>query len=383
MLATTPRIDTVSSSGFWEARLAPFLERYFYLLCVCLVVIASARIVSTYTALSLTIDEPDHFACGLEYVAKHVYRYQPQHGPLSRALQALGPYLAGARPFGLPVRRDETLAVLAHSGNVDRMIFLMRLGNLPFFLLACLTVCCWTWYAFGKATAVCAIGLFTLLPAMLADASLATTDMAACATVGAAFLAIIFWAEKPTLLRAMLMGLCVALAVLSKFTAFGYLPLSASVALVFYLAARWPGWIGLWTLVTERAPTFVFAVVTTFFVIWAGYWFSVGEFHSRFLPAGRVLWLPAPEVFEGIRAVVELNQQGHPGFLLGEVRTTGWWYYLPVALAVKTPIAFVILAALGTVVCLRERTRPIYLTPIALCLGVLLPAMRSNLAMGI
>jgi hypothetical protein len=50
---------------------------------------------------------------------------------------------------------------------------------------------------------------------------------------------------------------------------------------------------------------------------------------------------------------------------------------------VKTPIAFLIMVSLGIIVCLRERARPIYLTPIALSLGVLLPAMTSHLAVGI
>ena len=377
------RLMTVAKPGCWEARVEPFLTKYFYVLCVILVAIASVRIMSTYTALSLTIDEPNHFAAGLEYVGKHVYHYEPQHAPLSRALQALGPYLAGARPIGLPVMRDETLAVLAQSGNFDRMVFLMRLGNLPFFLLACLTVCLWSWHAFGKAVAVLSTGLFTLLPTMLADGGLVTTDMASAATVGAAFFASVFWAEKPTRRRALLMGTCTALAFLSKFTALGYLPVSLGLALVFYLAACWPGWLGLRKMITERAPSFVFAGAVMLFVVWAGYWFTVGEFRSHWLPAGRALLLPAPELFEGIRAVVQLNHKGHQGFLLGEIRNSGWWYYLPVALAVKTPIAFLILTVVGVVVCLRERDRPIYLLPIALCLGVLLPAMKSHLSVGI
>src|SRR6516165_12170930 len=85
------------SAGFWETYLHPFLGRHARLLAVCLVVVASIRIVSTYSELSLTVDEPGHFACGLEYLSKHVYRYESQHPPLARAAMALGPYLAGIR----------------------------------------------------------------------------------------------------------------------------------------------------------------------------------------------------------------------------------------------------------------------------------------------
>jgi len=367
--------------GFWESRLAPFFEEYCLLLCLCLVGVGCARIISTYSTLSLTSDEPTHFACGLEYVAKHVYRFETQHPPLSRMMQALGPYLAGARPLGVPTPNREGISVIARSGNVDRTIFLMRLGNLPFFLLACLVVCGWSWHSFGKPIAVVATGLFTLLPVILADAGLATTDMALGANVGAAFFATILWAERPTWLRALLMGLFAALACLSKFTALGYLPSGTCLALGFYLALCWPGWRGLLRLAKQRAATFALATTTMALLIWAGYWFSVGKFYShRF---GKVFNLPAPEFLDGIRVALNHDYAGHGAFLLGETRWQGWWYYFPVALAVKTPIAFLILFALGTYVCLRERNRPIYLMPLAFSLGVLLLAMRSQIDIGI
>lgn len=367
--------------GLWESRLAPFFDKYCLVLCISLVGIACTRIISTYNALSLTNDEPTHFACGLEYVAKHVYRIETQHPPLSRMMEALGPYLLGARPSGLPGPNGEGVSVIAHSGNVNRTIFLMRLGNLPFFLLACLVVGGWSWHAFGKPIAVVATGLFTLLPTMLADAGVATTDMALGANVGAAFFAIILWAERPTWLRALLMGLFTALACLSKFTALGYLPGASCLGLAAYLAVRWPGWRGLWRLARQRAATFALAAATTALLIWAGYWFSIGGFYShRF---GKIISLPAPEFFDGIRVALDHNRWGHWAFLLGEFRESGWWYYFPVALAVKTPIAILILFVLGTYVCFRQRNRPIYLMPLAFSLGILLPAMRSHIDIGI
>lgn len=372
------------TSGFWETRLSPFFEKYFIVLVLCLVGIACCRIISTYNTLSLTVDEPVHFACGLEYVAKHVYRIETQHPPLSRGVQALGPYLAGARPLGLSMV-EEGPSVIALSGNVDRTIFLMRLGNLPFFLLACLVVCCWSWHAWGKPIAVVATGLFTLLPTMLADGGLATTDMALGANVGAAFFVTFLWAEKPTWLRSILLGLFTALACLSKFTALGYLPAAVFLGLTSHLAVRWPGWRGLWRCVCQRAAAFALAAGTTVLLIWAGYWFSVGKLESDLVTGllGRHLSMPAPEFFDGIRSALHHNREGHPAFLLGEFRRTGWWYYFPVALAVKTPIAFLMLCALGIFVCLRERNRSIYLLPLAFSLGILLPAMRSRIDIGI
>ena len=63
-----------------------------------------------------------------------------QHPATLRAMQALGPYLAGARPAGLISPHNEGLNATANAGlRLTAPIFLMRLGNLPFFLL-CLRV---------------------------------------------------------------------------------------------------------------------------------------------------------------------------------------------------------------------------------------------------
>ena len=139
--------------------------------------IGSLRIAATYSQLGLTYDEPGHFACGLEYLAKHVYRYETQHPPLARAMTAVLPYLDGVRPAGNPDRENEGVGLLIHSANPDRFLTLMRAGILPFFLLACLVVFFWTRHIFGNPEAVFATLLFTLVPPVLAHAGVATTDM--------------------------------------------------------------------------------------------------------------------------------------------------------------------------------------------------------------
>lgn len=381
--ADQPEVQVVSQlrpsiqPGFWETRLAPFLDKYCLALCLVLVGIACLRIISTYDALSLTADEPAHLACGMEYVADHVYTIDIQNPPLARAAQAFGPYLAGARPTGLSIMREEGLAIIAHSGNFNRTIFLMRLGNLPFFLIACLVVCWWSWQSFGKPVAVLATALFTLLPTNLADAGVATTDMSLGATVGAVFFATIYWMEKPTWRRALLLGLCAALAFLSKATAVGYVPITISLALACYLAIRRPGWGELLSVARQRAGTFALALFTAAMLMWAAYWFSFG------IVPGINISLPAPEFFRGILDALAHDQNGHGSFLFGEYRRTGWWYYFPVALGLKTPIAFLILLGLGVVVCLRERARLLPLFPLAFSLGILVPAMFGRIDIGI
>ena len=93
--------------------------------------------------------------------------------------------------------------------------------------------------------------------------------------------------------------------------------------------------------------------------------------------------LPAPEFFDGIRSALRHNSEGHPSYLLGQHGTTGWWYYFPVALAVKTPIAFLILVALGVWVCVKRRAQVGVLLPLAFVLGILLPAMAGHVNIGV
>ena len=222
-----------------------------------------------------------------------------------------------------------------------------------------------------------ATGLFTLLPPVLAHAGLATTDMALTACLGAAFFTLVLWAESPTWKRSLLLGVTVGLAVLAKFTALLFLPSAAALALLFYIAIARPGGNQLLGLAQERAPAFGLAVVTGALIIWAGYWFSFGKVPEWSLS------LPAPELFDGIRSGMRHNQEGHVSYLLGRVSAKGFWYYFPVVLAVKTPIAFLLLSGLGAYLAWKKRARLAYCLPLAFSLGILLPAMAGQINIGV
>jgi len=58
--------------------------------------------------------------------------------------------------------------------------------------------------------------------------------------------------------------------------------------------------------------------------------------------------IPASALFHGLGATREHAANGHKGYLLGQVREKGWWYFFLVALTVKTPIPFLIFIALGS-----------------------------------
>ncbi len=369
-----------TESPGWSNRIVPFLDKHAVLITICLVTIAAARIVSTYSRTGLTFDEPAHIACGMEFVAKHTYTIESQHPPLSRVMTALGPYLEGARPLKQADARTmyvEGVSEIYHDGRPQRVTNLMRTGILPFFVLACAIVFLWAQQLFDRTIAVIATALFTLLPPVLAHAGLGTTDMALTACLSAAFISLLMWAEKPNWVNTVLLGTATAAAVLSKFTALVYLPSAAACALVFYIAAQRPGLARLMKSARSRLPRFAVAVLVGAVLIWAGYLFSFGK-----IPDTNIR-VPAPELFAGIRIVLEHNAAGHPAFLLGEFSREGWWYYFPVVLAVKTPIAFLVLLVVGTLICWRRRALYTYVLPVAFALGILAPAMVGRINIGV
>jgi len=64
--------------------------------------------------------------------------------------------------------------------------------------------------------------------------------------------------------------------------------------------------------------------------------------------AGSILRLPAYSYLTGLDSVARHSHDGHPTYLLGQTSMKGWWYYFPVAFAVKTPtsVLLLLLAAL-------------------------------------
>ena len=110
-------------------------------------------------------------------------------------------------------------------------------------------------------------------------------------------------------------------------------------------------------------------------VIWASYRFSIGTlsdlpqhlcdwpvygpevtgWRGTIANALREVTLPAPEFLHGVLMLLAHNQAGHWAYALGEVSKTGFWYFYPLALLVKTPLPFMILFAAGVGLAVRYR----------------------------
>ena len=313
--------------GLWDSRIRPFLEKRALLIAICCMAVGSLRIVATYSQLGLTYDEPQHLACGLEYLAQHVYRYETQHPPLARAMTAVLPYLDGARPSGNPDRENEGVG-LAHPLRESRSLSDPDARRDPALLSPGVP---------GR--------LFLDPPHLRQPGSRACHPAVYARAAGAGARRPRHYRHGPRRLpgrwpssrsscgpkrlpgRDPYSWAWQALpAALSKFTALGFFPAGAVLALLAWLVVARPGGAQLAQLAKERAPGLLLAAATCVLTIWAAYFFSFGP-----MPGGGAS-MPAPEFFDGIRTALRHNSEGHPSYLLGRNGTTGWWYYFPVAL---------------------------------------------------
>jgi hypothetical protein len=114
--------------------------------------------------------------------------------------------------------------------------------------------------------------------------------------------------------------------------------------------------------------------------IWAIYRFAIGPMH----PGGASV--PAPAFLSGVDTFLLHGSSGHPSFLLGTPANRGWWYYFPVALAVKTPIPLLLLSIVGAVVAFADlKTRRDWRTavPVAAALTMLAISTTVRVDLGV
>ncbi|HVY38252.1 MAG TPA: hypothetical protein VHM31_09955 [Polyangia bacterium] len=358
-------------------------------LTVGFVIAAVAWTIAAASALSYTFDEPHHLATGLEWWQFGTYRWWTENPPLPKIVTALIPYLSGMRLPGRP----ETLTpdpwmpgveLLEAAPDYVRTLMLARLATTIFLLL---TLALTFVLAGGRKrllSAFAATALVATYPPLLGHAGLATTDVAAVATVLLFLFCLDRWANGPSLPRAAGVGAGLALAVLCKLTAPAF---CLALGLAWLAARRWS--TGAWTAPRpaadgRRAARTLFAQaavasVVAFTIVWACYRFSVGRLDDLppmdyigtpvLPPPGQrsalMAWfcrvrLPAPEFWDGFLFLKAHDKHGHSAFLFGHIRDRGgfWDFYL-VGLLLKSPLPFLALLAACAPALLRKGRAPL------------------------
>jgi hypothetical protein len=336
---------------------------------IVLIAIAVARIAATYTVFNGTYDEPDHVACGMEWLQMGTYTCDIQHPPLARIAVALGPYLKGLRlarskgPDQQPWSFfDEGNAILYSKDDYRANLTWARLGTLPFLVLLCVVTFLWArrWFCkgFSQAAGFWAVLLLVCTSPILGHAGLATNDVACAAGAALALYQFLRWLEEPRTARFLWWGFATAFAVLCKFSNLPFLAMCYAVGFVVTIRGDF----------RRRFAQIGLAAGVVLALAWITYRFHVyppamfyGQQHHPVIdsmlnsrPLVHRVWnsflttpLPLSEAMIGIMDLFVHNAVGHDSYLLGQWSQSGWWYFFPVVLAVKSPIGLLVLAMCG------------------------------------
>ncbi|MFA6958665.1 MAG: hypothetical protein WC538_22580 [Thermoanaerobaculia bacterium] len=356
---------------------------------------------------SATWDETLHAAAGWSYVHAHDWRANPEHPPLTKLWSAVvsepldlaystKTMAWRAITANLRFQWNWAVAAIYRSPAIEGDAFIQR-ARLPMLAIGIALgalIAFWAWRIGGAGAALVATTLFAFSPDFIGHSSLVTNDVA----LAFAWLAVAFTAwrlgERITLARIALLALAVACALLVKFSGLLALPLVA-VLLALRASENRPWRAGRTELarVSTRGLAAVVILLEIVVVCWALIWCAYGlrisataedtplDFNAvttrlveeklRAADPGR----PAPTAEEvaafplGTTARFALFCQSHsllpeswnwgllaveastaqrPSYLLGNVLPRGSWYYFPLALLFKEPVAAVVgvLAAL-------------------------------------
>lgn len=361
------------------------------------------RVASTYPVFNGTYDEPVHIACGMEWLQWGTYTCEPQHPPLARVAVALGPFLKGLRlgtRFKAPDQRTRSLyeegnTILYEEGQYWSNLTWARLGTLPFLVLLCVVTLLWARRWFSEAAGFWAVLLLACTSPILGHAGLATNDVACAAGTTLALYQFLRWMEQPRTARWLWWGGATAFAVVCKFSAIPFLLTCVAAGLIAVVRGD----------IRRRFAQIGFAAGVVLPLAWATYRFSVippatfyGQHHPvidgmlRSRPLLHGVWnaimttpLPLSEAMIGVLDLFVHNAVGHDSFLLGQWGQSGWWYFFPVVLAVKTPAGLLVLAIAGFAIVLRRvraKSQQQSLTAI-FPIVILLVCMASRIDLGV
>lgn len=346
----------------------------FLAIVVMLLSAMAWMMVSSVRQESQTWDEGIHLAAGYSYWKTGDYRMNPEHPPLGKLLNAI-PLLWLNPP--LPLNHsswrtaDEFLfgrQFLYYGPDSPRqMLFRARMVTVALTLLLGLCLALWTRTYFSDWVAIAVLAFFCFDPTVIAHGRYVTTDLVMALTSFLAVAAWLSWLERGGHWRLPAAGFALGLAMASKYS----WPFLLVVFPLIALAIRAP-----WKRAVFGLPA---AIVVGGMVVAATY----APVAVKLLPATRSYRTAHPEAIllskaiEGtFEAETPLGQAaswasrrfgiqdhpylagilkhavharfGHPSYLLGQVSDYGWWYYFPVALAVKEPVGLL----LGVMLCL-------------------------------
>lgn len=335
-------------------------------LAACLLLLMAVNLVSVVARKTITNDEIVHIPAGYYHLVDGYFQLNNEHPPLVKMWAALPLLLIQPNEPPAPKNDDENFMERTwgfharfwpdNKAQFDSITFWPRIMMLPITLGLGLLIFIFTRRLFGSRAALLAVALYSFEPTVLAHGRIVHTDVPAACAYLLFFFALHAYASAPTLRRALLVGLVAGVAFVTKFSMVVALsPVLLCLALAGLIFAR--------RLERKRAEILLhagLAALVILLVVNAAYYFQsppiepsdVKWVETKSAPAFnelmtsfRVLSKIVPTYFLfGLYNVVIHNQYGHAASLLGMHSDFGWWYYFPVAFALKTSLPFLLVS---------------------------------------
>jgi 4-amino-4-deoxy-L-arabinose transferase-like glycosyltransferase len=387
---------------------------------------------------SATDDEPTYLGAGYSYWHGYRYRLSPVSAPLAKLLAALpltvldanistlgraileGRQMADRlKPWdplvgGIPLRSGELFPqgpefygpgfyhysyyeeflfggdfIYGGQNDAEKLLFWGRIPEVLLTLLTGLIVFLWARRVQGDAAGLLAAAMLLFNPVMLSYGHIVQTDIGIALAFPLAVWMFARLLETPTIGRAVIAGLVAAVALATKYTAVILGPTFAVLWLLYHRrqrSARHAGWKHI----------LVVAVVAwgMLLLLYAPHWtppppLNAGMARRLGVPSWfltlRPVLIPA-EYFKGLTIMMlQVSGGWNAAYLNGLWSQSGWWYYFPLAFAMKTPLPFLLFASAGIVLAVRSH-RELPFTELAAWAGAamyLLCAMCSKADIGV
>jgi hypothetical protein len=322
---------------------------------ILLVLLVSAAVLLPRAALiarahSETYDEEYHLSRGARYWSQTLAGVPLNDPPLGEALAA-----APLSLLGRGTRWSGTL--YDHPLSPESALFVSHLWMSVLFLPVIGVAFAWCRRLYGSPSAWLAAALLLAEPTFAAHAPLCTLDvLGAGGALAGSFLAWRFF-ERPSWPRLLGASAGVACALMLKHTTLALPAVAAAYGALAWIVApmrRREGWPAWRAALPPRLLSVAAALLAGALTIWALTLFDVSRPHPQDdwgRPTAVPGWLDRPLpgglYLTALLQGLEHAGQGHFGYLLGETRLTGWWYYFPVVLFYKMPLGIAVVLALG------------------------------------
>jgi hypothetical protein len=342
------------------------MDRSFWLAMLISAAVLIPRAVLITRAHNESWDDDIHLSRGLWYLTRSHAQVKLNNPPLGEGLVALPLPLMGVLPdkplpetglYGYRVA-PETIRLVV---TIWMSILLLPMCGIAFL---------WCRQLYGPAAGWLALALILVDPNIAAHAPLPVLDLLSAGGIVIACFVSWRYFQQPGGHRLIAAAVAVATALMLKHTAL-ILPgvvIAMAIAHRFMRGKRGdPGDTSIAPAVGIKQ--LALGALLVFLAIWALtlFDFSPPLRSSTFLPRwyessdwrARLLRppLPAGSYIGSVAATLQHTDTGHPGYLWGQVRSHGWWYYFPIVATYKVPIATGLLIVLALASFLWRRPR--------------------------